>query len=136
VIQVKNFSQLTEREVLAVAISSEQEDSRIYMTFAEDLKDRYPDTATVFERMAGEERDHRHRLLEMYEARFGQHLPPRTSEVSCVAVRSGWSRTSRSTPSARRWKAWSSRPPSGHCWCSSPRMSWRLSSTCSTIAIA
>jgi len=46
------------------------------MTFAEDLKDRYPDTATVVERMAGEERDHRHRLLAMYEVRFGQHLPP------------------------------------------------------------
>jgi rubrerythrin len=73
---VKNFSTLTEREVLAVVISFEEEDSRIYMTFAEDLKDRYPDTATVFERMAAEERDHRHRLLEMYEARFGQHLPP------------------------------------------------------------
>lgn len=73
---MKNFSTLTEREVLAVVISFEEEDSRIYMTFAEDLKDRYPDTATVFERMAAEERDHRHRLLEMYEARFGQHLPP------------------------------------------------------------
>ena len=73
---MKNFSTLTEREVLAVVISFEEEDSRIYMTFAEDLKDRYLDTATVFERMAAEERDDRHRLLEMYEARFGQHLPP------------------------------------------------------------
>jgi len=40
---VKNFSELTEREVLAVAIASEEEDSRIYMTFAEDLRERYPD---------------------------------------------------------------------------------------------
>lgn len=67
---MKNFSELTEREVLAATIASEEEDSRIYMTFAEDLKDRYPDTPTVFERMAGEERAHRHRFLEMYEARF------------------------------------------------------------------
>jgi len=73
---MKNFADLTEREVLAVAISSEEEDSRIYMTFAEDLKERYPDSAKVFEEMAEEERDHRHRLLELYEQRFGAHLPP------------------------------------------------------------
>jgi erythrin-vacuolar iron transport family protein len=73
---VKNFADLTEREVLAVAIASEEEDSRIYMTFAEDLKERYPDSAKVFEEMAEEERGHRHRLLEMYEQRFGPHLPP------------------------------------------------------------
>jgi rubrerythrin len=73
---VKNFSDLTEREVLAVAISSEEEDSRIYMTFAEDLAGRYPDSAKIFEQMAEEERGHRHRLLELYEQRFGQHLPP------------------------------------------------------------
>jgi rubrerythrin len=73
---MKNFVDLTEREVLAVAISSEEEDSRIYMTFAEDLKERYPDSAKIFEEMAEEERGHRHRLLEMYEQRFGPHLPP------------------------------------------------------------
>jgi rubrerythrin len=73
---VKNFADLTEREVLAVAISSEEEDSRIYMSFAEDLAGRYPDSAKVFEEMAEEERGHRHRLLELYEQRFGKHLPP------------------------------------------------------------
>jgi rubrerythrin len=73
---VKTFADLTEREVLAVAISSEEEDSRIYMTFAEDLRDRYPDTAKIFEEMAEEERGHRRRLLKLYEERFGQHLPP------------------------------------------------------------
>jgi len=73
---VKNFADLTEREVLAVAISSEEEDSRIYMTFAEDLKERYPDSAKLFEQMAEEERGHRHMLLELYEQRFGPHLPP------------------------------------------------------------
>ncbi|TMK50426.1 MAG: rubrerythrin [Alphaproteobacteria bacterium] len=73
---MKNFAELTEREVLAVAISSEEEDSRIYMSFAEDLAKRYPDTAKVFEEMAEEESGHRHRLLELYEQRFGPHLPP------------------------------------------------------------
>jgi erythrin-vacuolar iron transport family protein len=73
---VKNFADLTEREVLALAIASEEEDSRIYMTFAEDLRERYPDSAKLFEEMAEEERGHRHRLLETYEQRFGPHLPP------------------------------------------------------------
>jgi rubrerythrin len=73
---MKNFADLTEREVLAVAIASEEEDSRIYMTFAEDLAERYPDSAKVFEEMAEEERGHRHMLLELYEERFGKNLPP------------------------------------------------------------
>src|SRR5271167_1786240 len=46
------------------------------MTFAEDLAGRYPDSAKLFEEMAEEERGHRHRLLEIYEQRFGPHLPP------------------------------------------------------------
>lgn len=73
---MKKFADLTEREVLAVAISSEEEDSRIYMSFAEDLAERYPDSARIFETMAGEERSHRHMLLDMYRKRFGEHLPP------------------------------------------------------------
>src|SRR5271156_2651309 len=73
---MKSFADLSEREVLAVAISSEEEDSRIYMTFAEDLRERYPDSAKIFEEMAEEERGHRHRLLELYEQRFGPNLPP------------------------------------------------------------
>jgi rubrerythrin len=73
---MKNFADLTEREVLAVAISGEEEDSRIYMSFAEDLAERYPDSARIFEQMAEEEKGHRHMLLEMYEQRFGPNLPP------------------------------------------------------------
>jgi rubrerythrin len=73
---MKNFADLTEREVLAVAISGEEEDSRIYMSFAEDLMERYPDSARIFEQMAEEEKSHRHKLLEMYEQRFGPNLPP------------------------------------------------------------
>ena len=73
---MKKFADLTEREVLAVAIASEEEDSRIYMSFAEDLAQRYPESAKLFEQMAEEEKGHRHRLLEMYEQRFGANLPP------------------------------------------------------------
>jgi erythrin-vacuolar iron transport family protein len=72
----KKFSDLTEREILAVAISAEEEDSRIYMTFAEDLQERYPASAEVFREMAEEETEHRHLLLELYRKRFGGHLPP------------------------------------------------------------
>src|SRR5438128_1570625 len=73
---MKRFADLTEREILAVAISAEEEDSRIYTSFAEDLTARYPDSAKIFEEMAEEERTHRHMLLEMYEQRFGPNLPP------------------------------------------------------------
>jgi rubrerythrin len=73
---MKAFSELTEREVLAVAISAEEEDSRIYLSFAEDLTERYPDSAKMFSEMAEEEKGHRHLLLQMYEERFGPNLPP------------------------------------------------------------
>lgn len=73
---MKTFAELTEREILAVAIFAEEEDSRIYMSFAEDLSERYPASAKIFEEMAEEEKGHRHQLLEMYEQRFGPNLPP------------------------------------------------------------
>src|SRR5205085_291908 len=73
---MKKFADLTEREVLAVAIAAEEEDSRIYMSFAEDLTGRYPESAKIFEEMAEEEKGHRHMLLEMYQQRFGSNLPP------------------------------------------------------------
>jgi len=73
---VKAFADLTEREILALAIASEEEDGRIYMCFAEDLRERYPNSAQFFEELAGEESNHRHALLNLYGARFGAHLPP------------------------------------------------------------
>jgi hypothetical protein len=73
---MKKFSDLTEREVLTVAIASEEEDGRIYMSFAENLAERYPESARLFEQMAEEEKSHRHMLLELYEQRFGSNLPP------------------------------------------------------------
>lgn len=73
---MKAFSELTEREILAVAVSLEEEDGRIYMSFAEDLAQRYPASAKVFEQMAEQEAGHRHALLDLYQERFGPHLPP------------------------------------------------------------
>jgi rubrerythrin len=76
VVAMKTLAELTEREILALAISSEEEDSRIYMTFAEDLTERYPASAKMFVEMAAEEEGHRHRLLKLYQQRFGSRLPP------------------------------------------------------------
>jgi rubrerythrin len=71
----KAFHELTEREILALAISLEEEDGRIYGEFAERLRGDYPATATKLSRMRDEESTHRHRLLEAYQARFGEHMP-------------------------------------------------------------
>jgi len=73
---LKNLFDLTEREILAIAIAAEEEDSRIYSSFAEDLAGRYPGTAKVFREMAAEEDDHRCALFEIHRERFGQSLPP------------------------------------------------------------
>ncbi len=73
---LKNFNELSEREILAIAIASEEEDSRIYLSFSEELAERYPATAKVFEEMAAEEDGHRRQLLDIYQSRFGQNLPP------------------------------------------------------------
>lgn len=72
----KSLSQLTPREVLALAIASEEEDARIYQAFAEHLASEFPASARLFEAMAGEERGHRTALYGLYRQRFGEHLPP------------------------------------------------------------
>ena len=72
---MKNFSDLSEEEVLALAISLEEEDSRIYANFAHGLQENYPDTAKLFRAMAAEESGHRHRLLTLFRTRFGNHIP-------------------------------------------------------------
>ena len=71
----KRFADLTEREILAVAISAEEENSRIYMTFAEDLQERYPASAKVFEQMAEEEQGHRRRALDIYRSALAPTFP-------------------------------------------------------------
>jgi erythrin-vacuolar iron transport family protein len=72
---MRDFSQLSEREVLALAIGAEEEDGRIYNDVAERLREGYPASANVFIAMANEESEHRHRLLELYREKFGDHIP-------------------------------------------------------------
>ena len=72
---MKRVADLTEAEVLALAITNEEEDGRIYLTFANKLRAQFPASAKVFDEMALEEAQHRHMLLEMYEQKFGKALP-------------------------------------------------------------
>src|SRR6266699_4068922 len=72
---MKTFGSLTEQEVLALAISLEEEDARIYEDFADGLQENYPAQAAKFREMRREEDGHRHRLLELYKSRFGDHVP-------------------------------------------------------------
>jgi len=71
----KDFKDLDERGILALAISLEEEDGRIYGEFVEGLRETYPATARVFEDMQAEEATHRHALIELYRQRFGEHIP-------------------------------------------------------------
>jgi rubrerythrin len=72
---VKRFSDLTEQEILALAISNEEEDSRIYRGFAEGLREQYAASAKVFDEMADEEVRHRTMLFDLYRSKFGDYLP-------------------------------------------------------------
>ena len=72
---MRNFNELSEKEILALAISGEEEDGRIYADFAEGLRADYPATANVFTEMAGEEGEHRRRLIDLFVEKFGQHIP-------------------------------------------------------------
>ena len=71
----KSFSELTERETLALAISLEEEDGRIYGDFAEGLREAFPATAAMVLQIQHEESEHRQRLIDQYRARFGEHIP-------------------------------------------------------------
>ncbi|MEI6574156.1 MAG: iron exporter MbfA [Alphaproteobacteria bacterium] len=70
------FAELNVRDILTLAISNEEEDSRIYQSFADQLRDQFPHSAKVFDVMAEEERGHRDMLYGMYKTRFGDHLSP------------------------------------------------------------
>lgn len=72
---MKRFQDLTEAETLALAVANEEEDARIYRSFALRLRASYPASAALFDAMAAEEEEHRHRLLTLYEAKFGQAMP-------------------------------------------------------------
>jgi len=71
----RNFKDLSEREILALAVSLEEEDGRIYGDFVDGLRETYPATAKMFEEMQAEESGHRRSLIEMYRQRFGEHIP-------------------------------------------------------------
>jgi erythrin-vacuolar iron transport family protein len=73
---MRDLASLTERDVLALAIASEEEDSRIYQSFAESCRTDFPASAAIFDTMAEEEREHRSSLFALYRERFGEHLPP------------------------------------------------------------
>ena len=71
----RRFSDLSEQEILALAISSEEDDARIYRSYAERLRADYPSTAAVFDGMAAEEDGHRKKLVDLHRARFGDVIP-------------------------------------------------------------
>ena len=72
---MRSFESLSEREILALAISLEEEDERIYADYAEGLRQDFPATAAMFDGMREEESGHRRRLIELYQAKFGEHIP-------------------------------------------------------------
>jgi len=71
----KKFKELSAREILALAISLEEEDGRIYADFSDGLRETYPDTAKIFDEMREEESQHRASLIDIYRQRFGEHIP-------------------------------------------------------------
>jgi rubrerythrin len=73
--QRRRFSDLSEQEILALAISSEEDDAQIYRTYAERLRGDYPASALIFDGMAAEEDEHRRRLIEKHRERFGEFIP-------------------------------------------------------------
>ena len=101
---MKRFADLDEREILAVAIATEEEDARVYTYLAEDLHGRYPSTAKVFETMAAVENGHRRDLLATYERRFGANLVPirREDIEGCRARRPMWLARNQSLAAIRR----------------------------------
>src|SRR5690606_33877600 len=72
----RDFASLSEKEILALAISAEEEDGRIYAAYADRLRADYPASAAIFEGMAAEEDAHRRRLIDRYRERFGETIVP------------------------------------------------------------
>ena len=71
----RDFNSLSEQEILALAISSEEDDARIYLAYADGLREDFPASAKVFEDMAEEESTHRARLIDLHKKRFGDRIP-------------------------------------------------------------
>src|ERR1700730_14109114 len=73
---MRTFDSLSEKEILALAISLEEEDERVYADFAEGLHHDFPASAAVFDGMRVEESPHRRRLMDLLREKFGKHTPP------------------------------------------------------------
>jgi len=71
----REFASLSEQEILALAISSEEDDARIYKAYADGLREQFPQSAKVFDAMAEEENEHRQHLIELHRVRFGDTIP-------------------------------------------------------------
>ena len=101
---MRQLTDLSEREILALAIFSEEEDGRIYADFAESLRDDYPDSARVFADMAAEESGHRRQLIDLFVERFGNHIPlVRRADVrGFVSRRPHWQVRARGIEAIRR----------------------------------
>ena len=99
----RRFDDLSEREVLALAISSEEDDARIYRSYAERLRADYPGTAAVFDGMAEEEDGHRRALIDLHRSRFGEVIPliRREHVAGFYARRPVWLSTNLSLDSIR-----------------------------------
>ena len=89
---MKSFSDLTEQEIIALAISSEDDDARSYSGFAHALMDTYPASAKVFVEMAEEEHEHRRWLSELYRKKFGDFIPliRRSDVIGFVKHKPAW----------------------------------------------
>src|ERR1700689_3573825 len=72
---MRSFQSLDQREILALAVALEEEHARIYDDFAEGLRENFPEQAEKFRELRREEDGHRHRLLDLYRSRFGDHVP-------------------------------------------------------------
>src|SRR5258708_13428585 len=72
---VKSFHDLSEKEILALAISLEEEDGKIYGEFADRIKEKFPATASALESMLQEESNHRRQLIDLFQQRFGEKIP-------------------------------------------------------------
>jgi rubrerythrin len=72
---MRSFESLSEAEILALAISLEEEDERIYADYAQQLRRDFPGSASMFDAMRDEESEHRRQLLELYQQKFGSHIP-------------------------------------------------------------
>src|SRR3984957_13998263 len=84
----RRFADLNEREVLALAIANEDEDNRIYRSFADGLRAAYPETAAMYDRVAQEESEHHDLLLDLFRKKFGDFLPLiRRQDVKGFVVR-------------------------------------------------